>query len=160
MWSLRLTPRKRKSTWPMPKRQSIGKPVLKRERDWSKRWHAVYICLLPSLLFPIFLFTGSMEKVQSTPGPRSHIPRMDLLCHDCLPNIALRLRDGQFWPVWDFGGELKPICFDMIREVFKNPSNGKILLRGHPPPPLADFSQPKNWQKFLSGKGGYPPSPP
>ena len=34
--------------------------------------------------------------------------------------------------------------FMVLREVFKNPSNGKIPLRGYPPPPLTDFGQPKS----------------
>ena len=46
-----------------------------------------------------------------------------------------------------------------IREVFKNPSNRKIPLRGFPPPPQRTSAGQKVSRNLLAEKGGTP-SPP
>ena len=80
--TLKVDPEKKKKYLAYAKETVYWEACLEKGERLEQKVTFVHILTLKS-------FIGSMEEVQGALGSWSHIPWMDLLCDDSLPNISL-----------------------------------------------------------------------
>lgn len=85
--TLKVDPEKKKKYLAYAKETVYWEACLEKGERLEQKVTFVHICLRAILTLKSFI--GSMEEVQGALGSWSHIPWMDLLCDDSLPNISL-----------------------------------------------------------------------